>query len=140
MGYMTVGLAIALPCVLVPPFLEAKADKDRPISQKYWVKANVWIAIFSFIGNYFWTHYFYKLLGATYTFKAHRLNDVGRAVGKMHVWVGMVHCELAWCMGRWVIPGGMDCTLHLRHPLICELPMHTPATLPPPRSHLPSTS
>ena len=40
------------------------------------VQANVWIAIFSFIGNYFWTHYFYKILGATYTFPAHRLNDV----------------------------------------------------------------
>ena len=39
-------------------------------------QANLWIAIFSFIGNYFWTHYFYSLLGARYTFPSWRLNDV----------------------------------------------------------------
>jgi len=30
-------------------------------------QAQVWIAIFSYVGNYFWTHYFYKVLGAVYT-------------------------------------------------------------------------
>eukprot|EP00803_Ostreobium_quekettii_P001838 evm.model.scf_2928.1 EVM.evm.TU.scf_2928.1 scf_2928:3937-5187(+) len=53
-----------------------QADREKPLQDRYWVKANVWIAVFSFIGNYFWTHYFYKLLGASYTFPAHRLNDV----------------------------------------------------------------
>ena len=38
--------------------------------------AQVWIAIFSFVGNYFWTHYFFQLLGAAYTFPSWRLNDV----------------------------------------------------------------
>ncbi|KAG7672170.1 hypothetical protein KSW81_005052 [Nannochloris sp. 'desiccata'] len=75
-GYMSLGLIAALPCAIFPIFYESKADAARPWSQKYWVKANVWIAIFSFIGNYFWTHYFYSLLGAKYTFPAHRLNDV----------------------------------------------------------------
>ncbi len=52
-------------------------------------QANLWIAILSFIGNYLWTHYFYKLLGAAYTFKAWRLNDVrGR-----RVWI-------VWGVGR----------------------------------------
>ena len=45
---------------------------DEPITSQ----ANVWIAIFSYIGNYFWTHYFFKLLGASYTFESFRLNDV----------------------------------------------------------------
>lgn len=31
---------------------------------------------YSHIGNYFWTHYFYRVLGARYTFVAWRLNDV----------------------------------------------------------------
>ena len=78
-GYLAIGLAAALPCVLLPPFLESKAERAKPLSQKYWVKANLWIAVFSFIGNYFWTHYFYQLLGASYTFPAHRLNDVSCA-------------------------------------------------------------
>lgn len=39
-------------------------------------QANIWMAVISYVGNYFWTHYFYNLLGASYTFKAWRLNDV----------------------------------------------------------------
>lgn len=76
---MAIGLGASLPCVLLPWLLEHKADKSRPWSQKYWVKANVWIAIFSFIGNYFWTHYFYTVLGAEYTFPCWRLNEVKQA-------------------------------------------------------------
>ena len=52
----------------------AHASSALPL-QRYWVKANLWIAIFSFIGNYFWTHYFSRLLGAAYTFPAHQLNE-----------------------------------------------------------------
>ncbi|GJP48372.1 hypothetical protein CLOM_g7667 [Closterium sp. NIES-68] len=74
--YLLVGLAAALPCVLVPPAILCPADKARPWHEQHWVKANVWIAIFSFVGNYFWTHYFYTLLGASYTFPSWRLNDV----------------------------------------------------------------
>ena len=73
---MVVGLCTALPCVLLPPLLEGHAGRSKPLAQRYWVKANVWIAIFSFIGNYFWTHYFYDLLGAEYTFPSWRLNGV----------------------------------------------------------------
>jgi len=75
-GYMLIGTSAALPCVILPWFFETKADKEKPWHQRYWVKANVWIAIFSYIGNYFWTHYFYRVLGASYTFKSFRLNDV----------------------------------------------------------------
>jgi cycloeucalenol cycloisomerase len=41
------------------------------------VQANVWIWLFGFVGNYFWTHYFYKVLGASYSFPVTiMLNDV----------------------------------------------------------------
>lgn len=73
---MAICLAAALPCVLLPPLLSGSVEKGKPLTQQYWVKANVWIAIFSFIGNYFWTHYFYDLLGAEYTFPSWRLNKV----------------------------------------------------------------
>lgn len=76
-GYLAIGLFAALPCFFFPAFFtQSAADAAKPFTEKYWVKANVWIAIFSFIGNYYWTHYFYTLLGASYTFKAHRLNNV----------------------------------------------------------------
>jgi cycloeucalenol cycloisomerase len=36
----------------------------------------LWIAIFGFVGNYFWTHYFYVVLGATYSFPSYKINYV----------------------------------------------------------------
>ena len=75
-GYMAIGVAMAAPCVAVPLLFPGAADAGTSLASRYWVKATVWVAIFSHIGNYFWTHYFYRLLGASYTFKAHRLNDV----------------------------------------------------------------
>ena len=79
-GYMAVGLAAALPCIALPMLLHGSKEKGKPWHQQYWVKANVWIAIFSFIGNYFWTHYFYELLGAAYTFPSWQLNQVSSAL------------------------------------------------------------
>ncbi|GBF93808.1 cycloeucalenol cycloisomerase [Raphidocelis subcapitata] len=75
-GYLLVGLAAALPCFLLPPLLPNKADAGKPWHERFWVKANVWIAIFSFIGNYYWTHYFFNLLGAAYTMPSFKLNQV----------------------------------------------------------------
>ena len=40
------------------------------------LRAQLWIAIFGFIGNYWYTHYFYCVLRAKYTMPAWRLNDV----------------------------------------------------------------
>lgn len=52
-------------------------DKGIPLTQRYYFKANVWIFIFSYVGNYFWTHYFYKVLHAYYTFPVKwQLNEV----------------------------------------------------------------
>ncbi len=75
--YLTLGLVLFLfptvfPVLLPSLFLSA----HLPISRRYTTKANLYIAILSWIANYFWTHYFYTVLHATYTFKAHRLNDV----------------------------------------------------------------
>lgn len=75
-GYLAIGLTVGLPPAILPIFLQPKTERAKPWHQRHWVKANVWIAIFSFIGNYFWTHYFYGVLGASYTFPAHMLNEV----------------------------------------------------------------
>ena len=74
-GYMAIGLAAAVPCVALPWALGGP-ERGKPLAQRYWVKANLWVALFSFVGNYFWTHYFYELLGAAYTFPSWRLNGV----------------------------------------------------------------
>ncbi len=77
---MAIGLAAAAPCVALPWCLGGP-ERGRPLGQRYWVKANLWIAILSFVGNYFWTHYFYALLGARYTFPSWQLNGVRGAAG-----------------------------------------------------------
>lgn len=74
--YLLLGIGTAFPCFLLPLFIVGKADRHRPILERHWVKMNIWIAVVSFVGNYFWTHYFYNLLGASYTFPSWRLNNV----------------------------------------------------------------
>jgi|TARA_B110000977_G_scaffold191789_1_gene264387 cycloeucalenol cycloisomerase len=84
-GYIVYCCGCAAPYVLVPYLYPLQGDiltstegktSTRPLKDTYIFKANVWIAIFSFIGNYWYTHYFYQVLQAKYTFDAHRLNDV----------------------------------------------------------------
>ena len=72
--YLYVCGLMALVYFVVPYVLGV--EESKPFLERYYVKANVWIAILSYVGNFYWTHYFYNLLGAKYTFDAHRLNDV----------------------------------------------------------------
>ena len=74
--YLACGILVACPLLVVPIVNPCKADIGKPFIERYWVKAQAWLAIFGFIGNYFWTHYFFQLLGASYTMPSHRLNNV----------------------------------------------------------------
>lgn len=67
---------LALPLLLQPILYPLGPDKNRPLLQRYSFKANLWISIFSFIGNYWYTHYFFSVLKARYTMPAHNLNRV----------------------------------------------------------------
>lgn len=75
--YIYVCGGLALPFVLQPVLLPQGPDQHRSLFQRYSCKANVWLAIYSFIGNYFYTHYFYSVLQAAYTMPhAIRFNNV----------------------------------------------------------------
>jgi cycloeucalenol cycloisomerase len=74
--YMTLMIVLSSPLLLQPFLYPMDAEKTIPLCNRYSFKATVWIAIFSFIGNYWYTHYFYSVLKAEYLFPAHRLNDV----------------------------------------------------------------
>jgi len=74
--YMILGLVVFLPAIILPLLFPGDYDSNRRILWRYTTKANVWIFILSFIGNYLWTHYFYVVLGTKYTFPSCRLNDV----------------------------------------------------------------
>ncbi len=75
-SYLAISISLCVPGLVLPVFFPGEADRERRYAERFWVKAAVWITIFSFYGNYFWTHYFYQLLGARYLFDAHRFNDV----------------------------------------------------------------
>lgn len=54
--------------VLLPPY--------KPWAERHGVRAQAWLLVFGFLGNYWCTHYFYCVLKASYTLPAWRLNDV----------------------------------------------------------------
>lgn len=78
--YNVVCGGLALPLLLQPLLYPsagfASPDQNRPLAERYATKANLWLAVYSFIGNYWYTHYFYSVLKAEYTMPATRLNNV----------------------------------------------------------------
>ncbi|CAN0042968.1 unnamed protein product [Ascophyllum nodosum] len=75
-AYFVVCFGLCVPIFAFPLLSVHPSEADLPVGQRFGVKANVWIAVYSFIGNYWYTHYFYSVLGAKYTFPSWRLNDV----------------------------------------------------------------
>lgn len=65
--YILVGLGIALPCFIAPLLVASRQERNTPLSERYIVKANLFILIVGYLGNHFYTHYFYRVLGMRYT-------------------------------------------------------------------------
>ncbi|URE29971.1 hypothetical protein MUK42_06153 [Musa troglodytarum] len=64
--YLIIGLVSSVPAFLIPLLIVGKADSCKCWRDRYWVKANLWIIIFSYVGNYFWTHYFFTVPHTTF--------------------------------------------------------------------------
>ena len=78
----------------------AAAAPAAPPLASHSLKANAWLVIFSFVGNYWYTHYFYSVLRAEYTFPAHDLNGVPVAMFfATHFYFALYH-TLASCALR----------------------------------------
>jgi len=73
---VTLSLGYLLQPVLFPQTFHNSPDRKLRLLDRHSTKANVFIAVYSFIGNYWFTHYFYNVLKAQYTFPSHRLNSV----------------------------------------------------------------
>lgn len=79
-GYLGLCSGLAAP-LLLQPFVAPSltGEQDVPLFERHCTKANAWIAIYSYLGNYWGTHYFYCVLGAKYTMPflpSHQLNKV----------------------------------------------------------------
>ena len=66
-------LAPAGPLNVPPPDSTAVSSS---FLERYPFKATLWLGIYSHIGNYWYTHYFYTVLKASYSMPSFRLNDV----------------------------------------------------------------
>lgn len=58
---------IALPVLLVPALLHKRYSTQRWY-ESYWLKANVYLLVFGFFGNYFGSEYFFDMLGMVYVY------------------------------------------------------------------------
>lgn len=66
-GHMVFGVALALPLWLLP-LLPAFGERGVPLGQRYAVKANLFIALLSFLQNYFGSPLFFRYFGMQYHF------------------------------------------------------------------------
>ncbi|KAL3620404.1 Bifunctional protein GlmU [Castilleja foliolosa] len=67
--YLTLGLISALPAFIIPMILVGKRGQRIMLEGSVLGKSN-------YVGNYFWTHYFFTVLGASYTFPSWKMNNV----------------------------------------------------------------
>jgi cycloeucalenol cycloisomerase len=67
-GYLALGVGLALPLWAVPLVWGPAEEKGRPIAERYSVKAMVFIALMSFIQCYFGSILFFEGLGMKYGF------------------------------------------------------------------------
>lgn len=67
--YLLTGLCLSLPCVLAPLLLARNdpAENHTPIFRRYIIKANLFVLVIGYLGNHFYTHYFYRVLSMRYT-------------------------------------------------------------------------
>jgi len=76
-GYFFALGGLMAPLLLQPVLLPAATcDGGKPLLERYSFKANLWMLVFGFIGNYWYTHYFYNVLKASYTMQSWDLNGV----------------------------------------------------------------
>jgi cycloeucalenol cycloisomerase len=61
------AFATALPALLIPMLLARRFTK-LPWYDSYWLKANLYLFIFGFFGNYFGSEYFFDVLGMVYRY------------------------------------------------------------------------
>lgn len=62
------NLVLLLPLYIIPFLIRDESQLGRKWYQSYWFKANCWIFVFVFAATYFFTEYFFDVLGMIYFF------------------------------------------------------------------------
>lgn len=77
-GFMFQACVVALPLFLYPLLFR---KENTSITGTYWFKANVYIFVFSFFGNYVGSEYFFDVLGMVYHYPSIQWNFDTALVG-----------------------------------------------------------
>ena len=99
-GSLIHAALIVLPLLLVPLLVHRESSLGRRWYQTYWFKANLYIFIFSFFGNYFGSEYFFDVLGMVYNYPRIHWNFDSALVGsgRQHVPLTMYFLTQAYFM------------------------------------------
>jgi cycloeucalenol cycloisomerase len=65
-GNLLLTFAIFAPAWVVPPLLRGAMTGGRRWYESYWFRFNVWILVYSGIASYFFTEYFFDVMGMIY--------------------------------------------------------------------------
>jgi cycloeucalenol cycloisomerase len=80
-GFLAISLIVSIPLVLVPALLKPHVAHGLRWHQSYWFKANLYIFIFSFFGNYFGSEYFFDVVGMVYNYPSISWNFDSQLLG-----------------------------------------------------------
>jgi cycloeucalenol cycloisomerase len=75
---------VATPLFIVPALLHKRYSPDLPWHESYWFKANLYMFLFGFFGNYFGSEYFFDVLGMVYNFPNAETSLDAKLVGQGH--------------------------------------------------------
>jgi cycloeucalenol cycloisomerase len=66
--HISQNILMLAPLYIIPLLIRDETNLGRKWYQTYWFKANLWIYIFAFVATYFFTEYFFDVLGMIYYF------------------------------------------------------------------------
>ena len=78
------GLFVAAPLFVIPMVLRRQANPEGRWYNSYWFKANLYIGLFGFFGNYFGSEYFFDVLGMVYNMPNATTTLDAKLVGHSH--------------------------------------------------------
>lgn len=67
-GFMLFGVGLAAPLVLIPYLAPPPEEAKLAFWRTSWFRLNLWVGIFVFVVSYFFTHYFFDVVGMSYAF------------------------------------------------------------------------
>jgi len=68
LGLNLAMLILLVPLVAVPALVRDETSLGRPWWRTYWCKLNLWIGIYTAVGSYFGSEYFFDVLGMVYNY------------------------------------------------------------------------